>query len=935
MNQNLIVPNLRKAGGREYLSLDGPWSFRIGPETLWRTANVPNPWQAEFSDLRQTSGRAVYRRCFTTPLGWQDRQIAVCFGAVSYFAEVSLNGEPIGEHEGGYLPFEIVLPPHLLQKESNTLDVFVTLPDGDDETYPEFPFAEIPHGKQSWYGPLGGIWQSVSLQARHPLHIVRQRIVASPESRTVTIEVDVSEPLDGLLQLDIEDAAGAIVTSAQAPFNGLCGRIETKLAQIAPWSPEEPNLYRAHLRLSCATKLCDSVAETFGFRSFVARDGRFYLNDEPFYLRGALDQDYYPEGICTPPSVAFLEDQLRKAKAMGLNCLRCHIKVPDPRYYEVADRLGMLIWTEIPNIETFSERGAARMRSTMEGILKRDFNHPSIMIWTLINEDWGTRLRESSLDRKWLLEMVDWLRQADPTRLVVDNSPCAPNYHIKTDINDYHYYRSLPERRDEWDALTDAFADRPDWAFTPHGDGEQTGKEPLVVSEFGVWGLPDTRKLLQADGSEPWWFQSGYCWGDGVAVPQGLEARFDSLRLDRVFGSFDAFIEAAQWYQFENLRYQIESIRARAPISGYVITELTDVHWEANGLMDMQRNPRVFKERIAAINRDVLIVPLPTRWSCWDGEALNVTITLAAGARVIPAGSTLCWQWDEGGTEYSMPLEAVAAFAVSAKLPIKTAPRLNANKARMAQLYFRLLGPDNTQIAANQLSIALHPRWQVSRAQPSVGSDDPLLQQRLEALGYKVVPAAEADVRLTRSLDAQCVESIRLGAHVLLLADGDNIVNASLRSDPPPREPPYLPIVDDTLGVPSTPYFYFPGIDLVSRENTIWRGNWITNFSWLKRNGPYAALPGDGMLDQTFDRVVPRAVMTGFRPWEFDKRVQAGVIVGWAHKPAATICEKHLGNGGLVATTFRLTEDLAGADPTATVLLDALIRHASGVSLNN
>ena len=925
MNQGLIATASREMDEREHISLDGPWSFRIGQETHWRTANVPNPWQAEFADLRQTSGRAVYHRTFPVPTSWQDRQIALRFGAVSYFSEVSLNGEIIGEHEGGYLPFEIVLPPRLLLKENNSLEVFVTLPDGDDETYPEFPFAEIPHGKQSWYGPLGGIWQSVTLQARNLQHIVNDRIVAHPATRTVTVDVVVSERMDGLFSLEIEDAAGAIVAAGQASFSGDRATVEATLAHVSPWSLDEPNLYRAHLRLFANGVLSDSVSETFGFRSFEARDGRFYLNGEPFYLRGALDQDYYPAGICTPPSVAFLEDQLVKAKAMGLNCLRCHIKVPDPRYYEVADRLGMLVWTEIPNVEISSERSAVRMRSTMEGILARDFNHPSIAIWTLINEDWGTRLRESSSDREWLGEMVDWLRAADPTRLVVDNSPCAPNYHVKTDINDYHYYRSLPERRDEWDALTNAFSDRPDWAFTPHGDGEQTGKEPLVVSEFGVWGLPNTRNLLQPDGSEPWWFQSGYCWGDGVAVPQGLEARFESLRLDRVFGSFEAFVEAAQWYQFENLRYQIESIRAHAPISGYVITELTDVHWEANGLMDMNRNPRVFKDRIAAINRDVLIVPVPERWSCWDGDALSVIVTLAAGALAIPAGSTLCWQWDERGPVHSMPVHAVAPFAVSTKLAVETAPSLYSDDARIAQLHFRLVGPENVQIAANQLDIALHPRWQVSDDLPSVGSDDPRLQERLGALGYKVVPPSDAEVVVTKTLDAECVESIRLGAHVLLLAEGDRIINSSLRSDPPPREPPYLPIVDDIPGVPSTAYSYFPGIDLASREGTIWRGNWITNFSWLKRSGPYAALPGKGMLDMAFERVAPRAVMTGFRSWEFEKRVQAGVIVGWAHKPTATICEKALGDGRLVATTFRVMEDPVRADPTATILLNALI----------
>lgn len=105
-------------------------------------------------------------------------------------------------------------------------------------------------------------------------------------------------------------------------------------------------------------------------------------------MRGALDQDYYPEGIYTPPSLEFLEDQARKSKELGLNLLRCHIKVPDPRYYDVADRFGLLVWTEIPNIQTFTEKSAKRLLDTMEGILRRDGNHPSIVIWTIINEDW-------------------------------------------------------------------------------------------------------------------------------------------------------------------------------------------------------------------------------------------------------------------------------------------------------------------------------------------------------------------------------------------------------------------------------------------------------------------------------------------------------------------------------------------------------------------
>ena len=124
------------------------------------------------------------------------------------------------------------------------------------------------------------------------------------------------------------------------------------------WSPDAPHLYELRAVLRRGGEVADLVRERFGFRSIETHAGRIYLNGQPLFLRGALDQDYYPDGICTPPSEAFLEDQFRKAKALGLNCLRCHIKVPDPRYYAVADRVGLLIWTELPNAGRLTRAGA-------------------------------------------------------------------------------------------------------------------------------------------------------------------------------------------------------------------------------------------------------------------------------------------------------------------------------------------------------------------------------------------------------------------------------------------------------------------------------------------------------------------------------------------------------------------------------------------------
>ena len=382
---------------REQLSLDGVWSFRLTGQK-WRAINVPAPWQAEIPELAHSFGKAVYAKPFSVPENWVGREIVLHFGAVNYLAEVTLNGRVLGRHEGGYLPFSVDLPPDLLEAE-NQLEVAVTLPDEDRDTYPDMPFSEIPHGKQSWYGPLGGIWQSVYLEARDARHVVRTAIAADPKSGLVTARVLPSVAAAHVdFALRVVDADGRECASASGKLSGeTC--VDLKVETALAWSPDAPNLYTLEIDLLAGGKLVDRRTETFGFRSIETRDGRILLNGAPIYLRAALDQDYYPDGICTPPSLEFLEDQARKAKALGLNMLRCHIKVPDPRYYDVADRFGLLVWTEIPNVAAFSDKAGARLRETMAGILERDGNHPSIVIWTLINEDWGTRLVENAEHR--------------------------------------------------------------------------------------------------------------------------------------------------------------------------------------------------------------------------------------------------------------------------------------------------------------------------------------------------------------------------------------------------------------------------------------------------------------------------------------------------------------------------------------------------------
>jgi hypothetical protein len=908
---------------RERVSLDGVWDFRLDREETWRAIQVPGVWQAQFDDLRETQGVTWYRRNFTVPRKWQSGdagyEVVLGFGAVNYLAEVYVNGRRVTVHEGGYLAFEVTLDPQALWAD-NSLEVKVTLPSNDRAEFPDHPFQEIPHGKQSWYGPMGGIWQPVWLERRAVANLGQIILGADLDTGAVGIAVAVSRgAADATLVATITGPDGNIAGRARVDCAGrTLIPVGITVDRPASWSPDAPRLYELSVQLVTGTTVRDAATRRFGFRNFTTKNGQFLLNGKPFYMRCALDQDYYPEGLYTVPNLAYLEGQFKKAKALGLNTVRCHIKVPDPLYYDVCDRLGLLVWTEFPNFERFSDKAAARARTTAEGIIARDGHHPSIVAWTIINEDWGTRLTEDPDHRRWLIDQYDWLKKHDPTRLAVDNSACFPNFHVKTDIEDYHYYRGVPDRRGEWDHLTDRFAAREDWTFSPFGDAERRGDEPLVCSEFGVWGLPNPRDLRRGGTTDPWWFETGAQWGEGVAYPKGLEQRYRSFFLDRAFGSFDAFITATQWYQFTGLKYQIEKLRSSASIQGYVITELTDIYWEANGLMDMERNLRAFHAPFAEVNADIVLVPGCRRWGYWAGERLDFAPRLATGGGYVGPDAVLEWILEPLGVSGKVPVAAAGANRVVPLTGIEIVmPAVEVPVAATLRLVLRDAKGD--VLARNYEALSVYPR-KPPPATPPIWTDDAGLRDRLVALGYTLAPTPDAALSIGRAMDTTCVEAVRRGHRTLVIVDDGQ--SRWLRSDEPPSLMPVPYHMDQA----------FPGLFAQNRDNTMYRGDWITAFSWLQRSGHFAAIPAHPtngpMFDLSFDRVVPHHVLVGMKPWEHEAHVPAGLVVGWGHRASAIIAERWFGRGKAVLTTFRVSADAAGADPVATTLLHALIAQA-------
>jgi hypothetical protein len=916
---------------RPRLSLDGQWYF--SPTKIENTDNcplitVPSPWQAD-ARFRDHTGTAWYQREFEIPAGWleQDRVILLGFGAVDYFAEVWLNDVKVGEHEGGYLPFEFDVT-SAARSGINTLVVRV------DDPLEIFP--EVPHGKQSWYGLLSGIWQPVWAESRAAAHI--QRLKITPHMDAVDVAITLNRSLTTGQTLVIEALAPDGTPAARAETSSL--NYHLPITDPQTWDIDSPNLYTLKINLTglhegppgqaddpgdlSGFKVLDEMIETFGFRTIEARDGKILLNGRPFYLRAALDQDYYPDLICTPPSQEYIEDQFRKAKEMGLNCLRTHIKIADPRYYAAADRIGLLIWTELPNHILLSEEAKRRARATLSGMVERDGNHPSIGIWTIINESWGIDLTDPS-QRAWLVETYEWLKSLDPTRLVVGNSACWGNYHVATDIADFHNYYSMPDHYRQWREWTASYAGRPWWLFAheytdhaawrefardpwharqrpPAAEVRQRGDEPLLVSEFGNWGLPEVTKLYEGDGGRaPWWFDTGLEWGEGVVYPRGVEQRFKDYHLDHVFPSLNALSEASQHLQFDALKYEIEQIRRHDSIQGYVITEFTDLHWECNGLLDMYRNPKVYHSRLKEINADDLLIPLWERLSFSADETCEMEIIFSHYSAVEIKEAIL--RWEVVGPELPVIsdqffVDQTVAYQVN-ELGVVRFDIPHVHRPVRARLELRLVSAEKV-IAAAEQELYVFPSDGVLRGVTQTATKmqridvmySPKFHRQLEQLGYSTADdLSRADVAVVTTLDDPCREFLLQGGRVLLLAEADDALQT-----------------------------YIPGIGIEPRNGTSWQGDWASSFGWHR----FESLPTDHVVNFAFADITPEHVIHGFTPRDFALDVFAGLFVGWLHKPIPTIARKRVGGGELLVSTFRLGKNLE-TNPLAEYLFCELL----------
>lgn len=488
-------PDFQRAA---WVNLNGPWQFEFdrenaGEAAAWaatkteygRKILVPFGWGSKLSGVNNEADIAWYRRVVKVPETWRGQRIFLVVGASDWLTKGWFGGHAVGEHRGGYTPFEFELTPHVQWGHEQPLVLRV------DDAARAFKL----EGKQG-YGDVKGLWQTAYLEARPAVFIRSIHFQPNVEAGKVTVRVRLSDVPPAGTQLALQFRTGA-VTAVTQPAPAQDFSFDVPIAQAHLWSLDDPFLYEMDAVLS-GSGAEDRVASYFGMRQIgvVRLPGTnipyVALNGKPVYLQLTLDQSYQADGFYTFPTDEFMREEILRSKQLGLNGNRIHIKVEVPRKLYWADRLGLLIMADVPN--SWGEPTAeARQESefALRGMVERDFNHPAIFSWVTFNETWGLFTGQGEKKaylpetQQWVASMYRLAKQLDPTRLVEDNSPCNRD-HTETDLNSWHDY--LPgyawrERLDEISTQTHAGST---WNFI---GGRQQGEQPMFNSECGnVWG---------------------------------------------------------------------------------------------------------------------------------------------------------------------------------------------------------------------------------------------------------------------------------------------------------------------------------------------------------------------------------------------------------------------------------------------------------------
>jgi hypothetical protein len=546
----------------DWKNLNGLWEYAVlpvgqaEPNRFEGKILVPFAIESSLSGVQKTVGKdneLWYKQTFTVPAAWKNKTILLHFGAVDWKAEVFLNDIKIGSHTGGYTPFSFDITPFLTTGDQKLV---VKVWDGSDNGYQ-------PRGKQVsnpngiWYTSVTGIWQTVWLEPVNDKYIAEVKTVPDIDKGRISVNVNtVNAQTTDIVEVKILDGTKVISTAKAVS----CQTLELNVPNAKLWSPDSPFLYDMTINLYNKGKLVDQVKSYCAMRKIsTKRDEngivRIQLNNKNNFQYGPLDQGWWPDGLYTAPTDEALAYDIKKTKDFGFNMIRKHVKVEPARWYTHCDRLGILVWQDMPNGDrspewqtrryfdgTERKRSAeseANYRKEWKEIIDYLYSYPSIVVWVPFNEAWGQFKTP---------EIAEWTKAYDASRLV--NPASGGNFYRTGDIMDLHNYPG-PEM-----FLYDA-------------------ERATVLGEYGGIGMPLKDHLWQTDKN----------WGY-VQFQNSKEVT-------------DEYIKYA-----DQLKTMIKS-----GFSAAVYTQTTDVEGEVNGLMTYDRKViKMDEQRVSAKNKELISV---------------------------------------------------------------------------------------------------------------------------------------------------------------------------------------------------------------------------------------------------------------------------------------------------------------------------------------
>ncbi|MDH4089266.1 MAG: beta-galactosidase [Cyclobacteriaceae bacterium] len=529
-----------------WVNLNGLWDYAIrslkedAPAAFDGKILVPFAVESALSGVGKNVGkdnRLWYKRTFSMPSSFKNKTTLIHFGAVDWQCEVYVNGKKAGTHQGGYDPFSFDISSYL---KSGQQEIMISVWDPSDEgPQPRGKQVNKPHG--IWYTPVTGIWQTVWLEGVPKTYIESTIQTPDVDRRNFNVKAVVRNMQPGdRLKVTAWDGTQQV---AEQEVEGVDATVDINNAKL--WSPINPFLYDLRISVIRKRKVVDEVKGYFAMRKIsMAEDQRgvqrMLLNDEFVFQYGPLDQGWWPDGLYTAPTDEALKFDVEKTKEMGFNMIRKHVKVEPARWYYYCDKLGILVWQDMPSGDMGNQwdsrpgilgKGTSKERTPeSESIFKAEWkaimdanhNFPCIVVWVPFNEAWGQFKTE---------EIVNWTMAYDPSRLV--NTASGGNFHAVGHILDVHNYPQpvMPD---------------------PNLFGHD---RIIVLGEFGGLGLPLEGHTWQA--KDNWGYQS-------FTNKEELLSKYESF-----VDSFEAFILKG--------------------LSAAVYTQTTDVEIETNGLMTYDR----------------------------------------------------------------------------------------------------------------------------------------------------------------------------------------------------------------------------------------------------------------------------------------------------------------------------------------------------------